>query len=194
MKIFLLSFIFILPIFLTAQNNTNSVIYLKNGSMIKGNLLEAIPDSIAKIETADGSIFVFDFKEIKEIKQSIASFENSMHFRNPYTIHKRISGYGLFTAWALTAIGSGAMGDNGFATTVIPVIGPFITMNRVESDPNKNYLPGGKDLLILSGTVQSAFALYYFYSIIASSKWEQTEHISILPKFEYPGIFIVYNF
>jgi len=46
------------------------VVYLKNGSIIKGVITEQIPDVSIKIETSDGSIFVFKADEIEKIDKS----------------------------------------------------------------------------------------------------------------------------
>lgn len=47
-----------------AQNQTRDVIYLKNGSVIKGAITEMSPSTGIKIKTADGSIFVYKMEEI----------------------------------------------------------------------------------------------------------------------------------
>jgi len=43
------------------------VVYLKNGSVIKGSLTEIIPGKILKIETVGGSMFVFEMGKVKKI-------------------------------------------------------------------------------------------------------------------------------
>lgn len=43
------------------------LVYLKNGGIIKGRIIERIPNVQVKIETRDGSIFVFKFEEIEKI-------------------------------------------------------------------------------------------------------------------------------
>jgi hypothetical protein len=43
------------------------VVYLKNGSMIKGAIIEQDPTHHVKIQTKDGSIFVFNISEIEKI-------------------------------------------------------------------------------------------------------------------------------
>ena len=35
------------------------VVYLKNGSVIKGSVIEMIPNQSIKVQTADGSLFVY---------------------------------------------------------------------------------------------------------------------------------------
>jgi hypothetical protein len=52
-----------------AQTDMQDVLYLKNGSIIRGMIVQFIPDSTVKIQTADGSIFVFPSLEIKKIQK-----------------------------------------------------------------------------------------------------------------------------
>lgn len=49
------------------KKNMDDVIYLKNGSKIKGTILQLFPDSIVRIEQVGGSIWVFSMKEIAMI-------------------------------------------------------------------------------------------------------------------------------
>jgi hypothetical protein len=43
------------------------VLYLKNGSIIKGIIIEQIPNVSYKIETGDGSVFIYKFEEVEKI-------------------------------------------------------------------------------------------------------------------------------
>jgi len=43
------------------------VVYLKNGSVIRGTILELVPEVSVKIETKDGSVFVFNMTEVEKI-------------------------------------------------------------------------------------------------------------------------------
>jgi hypothetical protein len=52
-----------------AQGLFNDVVYLKNGSIIKGTVLEYIPSKTLKIKTTDGSIFVYKAEECDSIKK-----------------------------------------------------------------------------------------------------------------------------
>lgn len=56
------------------QSNYQDVIYLKNGSIIRGVIIEQIPNKSIKIETADRSVFVFQMDEIEKLtKEAIPS-------------------------------------------------------------------------------------------------------------------------
>ncbi len=50
-----------------AQNNYQDVVYLKNGSIVRGIIVEQLPNVSLKIETADGNLFVFQMTEIEKI-------------------------------------------------------------------------------------------------------------------------------
>ncbi|MBI4648594.1 MAG: hypothetical protein HY738_18915 [Bacteroidia bacterium] len=57
----------IFPIQLKAQYNYLNKVYLKNGSIINGTLIEEYPDSLIIIRTADGNKFSFNFEEIEKL-------------------------------------------------------------------------------------------------------------------------------
>ncbi len=50
----------------SAQTIRKDVVYLKNGSIIKGTILEMIPNGTLKIETTDGSIFIYKLEEVEK--------------------------------------------------------------------------------------------------------------------------------
>lgn len=53
---------------LHAQNSPlMDVVYLKNGSIIRGIITEQIPNDKLKIATRDGSLFVYKMDEIEKI-------------------------------------------------------------------------------------------------------------------------------
>lgn len=62
-------FIFILGFInaLYAQDNIQDVVYLKNGSIIRGMIIEQVPNQSLKIRTNDGSLFVYQFDQIEKI-------------------------------------------------------------------------------------------------------------------------------
>lgn len=63
----LVALVSILAATVVGQVTQRDVVYLKNGSVIKGAVLEQIPDKTVKIQTSDGSIFVFQMSEVERI-------------------------------------------------------------------------------------------------------------------------------
>ena len=50
-----------------AQTEGRDMVYLKNGSILKGKIVEFIPDKGVKIQVADGSIFAYTMSEVEKI-------------------------------------------------------------------------------------------------------------------------------
>jgi len=51
----------------SAQEPMQEVVYLKNGSIIRGLVIEQIPNVSIKIQTRDGNIFVYEMEEVLKI-------------------------------------------------------------------------------------------------------------------------------
>jgi hypothetical protein len=56
-----------------AFSQVRDIVYLKNGSIVKGTIVELIPDKTVKIETSDGSLFVFNLSEVEKIEKEQAT-------------------------------------------------------------------------------------------------------------------------
>lgn len=65
-NLLLLLFIFILQ-FGYGQANMEDVVYLKNGSIVRGIIIEQIPNQSLKIQTNDRSIFLFKVEEVEKM-------------------------------------------------------------------------------------------------------------------------------
>jgi TM2 domain-containing membrane protein YozV len=52
---------------LFAQQLMQEVVYLKNGSIIRGVIIEQVPNVSIKIQTTDGNVFVYDIQDILKI-------------------------------------------------------------------------------------------------------------------------------
>src|ERR1035437_5308408 len=59
----------------SAQNgNMEDVVYLKNGSIIHGIIIEQIPNESLKVQTKDGNVFVYKMTEVdKMTKEQITN-------------------------------------------------------------------------------------------------------------------------
>lgn len=76
-KTITLLFIVLFTTFSFGQNNYQDVVYLKNGSIIRGMITEQIPNESLKIETADRSLFVYQMDEIQKITKE--PIKNKQH-------------------------------------------------------------------------------------------------------------------
>ena len=79
-KLLLLSIIFILSLSLKAQT-TNDVIYLSNGNIMRGKILEQSDSATVKIETLCGNVFNFNKTEIDNITKEKGFFEQQRNQR-----------------------------------------------------------------------------------------------------------------
>ncbi|MCX7985258.1 MAG: hypothetical protein N3A63_10200 [Bacteroidetes bacterium] len=76
---FLFVFLFFIITSIVYTQTIKDVVYLKNGSIVKGTIIEMIPNQSIKIQTGDGSIFVYSMAEIdritkEEVSKSTGSF------------------------------------------------------------------------------------------------------------------------
>ena len=55
----LVSFFYFIS-FTYAQGDLQEVVYLKNGSIIRGIIIEQQPNKLIKIQTNDGNVFVYN--------------------------------------------------------------------------------------------------------------------------------------
>jgi hypothetical protein len=82
-KYLLLVLLFGVTLSANAQsNNYQDVVYLKNGSVIKGTIVEQILNVSIKIETRDGNLFVYKMDEIEKLTKEISRYRNSAGNRN----------------------------------------------------------------------------------------------------------------
>lgn len=55
--------------FAFAQSSLQDVVYLKNGSIIRGDIIEMVPGETVKIMTADGNVFVHAFADVERFSK-----------------------------------------------------------------------------------------------------------------------------
>lgn len=67
-RIFILALVAVIGFAMpAAAQQYQEVVYLKNGSVIKGVVIEQIPGQSVKVQTQDGSIFVYEMSEVDKI-------------------------------------------------------------------------------------------------------------------------------
>ena len=62
----LTAFVVTAPVF---AQQTEDVVHLKNGSIVRGTIIEQIPGESLKIQTQGGSVFVYTMNEIAKISK-----------------------------------------------------------------------------------------------------------------------------
>lgn len=80
----LFSFLILISCTITAQQNYDDVVYLKNGSIIRGLIIEQIPNVSLKIQTKDKSVFVYNMEDVekmtKEPVQETPSAQQNVYY------------------------------------------------------------------------------------------------------------------
>lgn len=76
-QLILISFLFFFHSAYPQNENLQDVVYLKNGSIIRGLIIEQVPNKSLKIKTADNSVFVYVFEEIEKITKEETSVPKS---------------------------------------------------------------------------------------------------------------------
>lgn len=66
-KLFLLLFCAMSTMFAAAQANLQDVVYLKNGSVVRGTIIEQVPGVSLKLQTNDGNIFVYKIEDVEKM-------------------------------------------------------------------------------------------------------------------------------
>lgn len=61
--------IVLITVFAATSTQAQSVLYLKNGSAIKGEIIELNPEENVKIQTRDGSIFVYSVEDVDHVEK-----------------------------------------------------------------------------------------------------------------------------
>ncbi len=71
-RLFLILLVVVVPFVVFSQQvNYKDIVELKNGSIIKGIIIEQIPNKQIKMQTGDGNIFVFEMDQISKIKKEL---------------------------------------------------------------------------------------------------------------------------
>jgi hypothetical protein len=97
----------------TAMAQTgDDVVYLKDGSVIKGTIIEQVPNATIKIQTKDGSIFVIKYDEIEKIVKEQGISEPQKTGGNP-----KNPGVAFVLSWLVP--GSGQVYNNQPAKGII---------------------------------------------------------------------------
>jgi TM2 domain-containing membrane protein YozV len=134
-----------------AQMNYKDVVYLKDGSVIKGIIIEQIPNVSLKIETSDGSIFVYKMEKIEKItkesdqKQSVKEDTSSYSGVNSLAKRKKSP--------ILACI----------LSVICPGVGQYYNGQVVKGVVQELLWVGGLTLALTAGISTTSSDIYYNY-------------------------------
>jgi len=170
-----------------AQSVYQDVVYLKNGSVIRGVIIEQIPNESVKIETADKNLFVFKFDEIERITKEESKLaetgktpiRNSIRYRGilDFGYHLPVEGSENYTdkaeKVALNFINGIEINPHLFIGLGVGF--RYLSTSRSETN-NKIFIPVFADLTgyLLNGSVSPFLSFAAGYSFHATSNNENT--------------------
>ena len=105
-KILVLSFIFLVASYSYSFCQSRDIIHLKNDSIIKGEIIEHIPDKAVKIKLIDSRILTFEMDEIKEISKEELPYTNTTEVTNRKPKASEHKGYGFAGIVKVGVLGS----------------------------------------------------------------------------------------
>ncbi len=168
--------------------NLEEVVYLKNGSIIRGTIIEQVPNQSIKIQTKDGSIFAYSMNEVEKITKetpkaelsaqpvSKKNFDNSKVKEKGYTNITEFGGIfkvndqsalpHLFTLTTINGYQINRNGAIGFGTGI--EIGKYEKTSRVKTNLVLNipfFIDGRYYILKKRVTPLLAFGAGYNHSI-----------------------------
>ena len=119
--LFVLFIALLLNVAAFAQVPQRDVVYLKNGSIIRGLVVELVPDHQVKIATADGSIFVYPVSDVlrmeKEDDYDFGPFSRRYYRYNNHNPLQRRHGYvGMVEGGLNLSLNDGYMGGALYTT------------------------------------------------------------------------------
>ena len=139
--------------FAFAQSSLQDVVYLKNGSIIRGDIIEYTPNDTVKIMTTDGSVFVYDFAQVEKFakEQSISTIN-----KNAYSVEKKSPWISGFLSFCIPELGQFYNGENrkgwvDLATSLGGFTGMYAGAYMVVCGAEYDGAP--KDGMVITGTV-----------------------------------------
>ena len=95
--------------FAFAQTSLQDVVYLKNGSIIRGDIIEMVPGETIKIMTSDGSVFVHDYADVQKFtKEQPVSTIN----KNAYSVDEKSPWLSGFLSFCIPGLGQFYNGES----------------------------------------------------------------------------------
>lgn len=131
------------PFALFAQNGMQDVIYLKDGSIYKGTIIETVPNVSYKIESRDGNVFAVKIDEVEKITKEEIERKNRSGYgwghhrwRNDSIPFKtRTKGYFNEVQVLIENVQGGVRMVNGYKFNRFAYLGIGIGIDRVFSNP-----------------------------------------------------------
>ena len=97
--------------FAFAQTYLQDVVYLKNGSIIRGDIIEMVPGETVKIMTADGNVFVHAFADVERFSKERPVSAVAVN-SNAYNIEEKSPWLSGFLSFCIPGLGQFYNGES----------------------------------------------------------------------------------
>ena len=183
MVVCLTAFVVTAPVF---AQQTKDVVYLKNGDIVWGTIVEQIPGESLKIQTADGSVFVYGMTEISKIvKEPAMETEEAATGIEIGTLfglsHLSSNGDGI-TIIGVPSAPLAFFGNPSLYVSWFPneqlAIGPEFSLGRFSSDGDgitSLYLGGRSAFFLQSNTMSSSYIMGHGALLVISASDAESE-------------------
>lgn len=136
-----------------AQSGILDVVYLKNGSIVKGIIIENTPNANIKLKTSDGSLFVYNYDEIEKFaKEEVVNRRN-----NYYSLSVNEKNPGLALLFSLLIPGGGQYynGETSKGVTMTGIGLGAIVLTTVAANEGASELSAIGSLIALGNSIWS---------------------------------------
>ncbi|MEE9166124.1 MAG: hypothetical protein V3U24_01465 [Candidatus Neomarinimicrobiota bacterium] len=171
------------------DEETVDVVYLKNGSIIKGQMGREIPGNSGTIETHEGNTLNLSPQDILATTKldEVIQFQA---LKNEVMFELRVASMesrkifdlaGLLFSYAATIGGYYTLGGEDLARIVVPVAGPFLLLEPPQRGTPHTPFPFRQLLLVGSGLVQAGFLADYVISGRRERNLRRKYHFGLHP-------------
>lgn len=189
----------LLPLAIVAMGQrTAETVYLKNGGLVKGEIIEQVPGQSLKVKTKDGNVFVYQMDEIERIaKETQTDDSNGRHRGLDFSVDL---GYDISTKGGDGALAAELELGKRFSKSFYWGIGGGAYIPTGSGDPMIPITTNARVFMPISGAKISPFvglkAGYVLNTAgdvtVGTGKYKQTVEmpdyimVQIMPGFQYP--------
>ena len=175
--------LFVVPVMVMAQNQLQDVIYLKNGSIYKGVIIEQVPNVSYKIQSRDGNVFAVQIGDVEKITKE-AKEESYHHKSNRGHGHwkkdsvryqPKQKGYFFEGQILIENVQGGLRAVNGYKFSKYAYLGVGVGVDFLMSNPFNPKI-NGLQKMEMAGTYPS---LYLYFQSDGPTKGRFTPYLAL---------------
>ena len=169
--------------FAFAQSSLQDVVSLKNGSVIRGEIVEMVSGETVKIITADGSVFVYPFADVEKFSKE-EQISSTQMLNSAYDVEKKSPWMSGFLSLCVPGLGQFYNGDmkdgwNDLATSFGGYLGMSLgaymvswgaTAEQVHGEPNYGLVLTGAVIMYTGLGVIIVNSIHSMRNAVKSSK------------------------